>query len=272
MNKIFCSTGALIGRPNGRDFTLLGKCVRELECDGFEFMMYGSWHEKIDELRCFLSALPAEFPTFHIEKDVGNLISRNGEGDIERAFGLFDINCKLARELGSEKLVLHLWGGLDSDKDIANNISCYKTLRSISDSYNLLLTVENVVCNRADPMSHLAELAQIYPDIAFTFDTKMAQFHSQLPLLYRSENLPIYERVRHFHINDYAGGYMDWGNLQTLHIGAGNIDFESLFAFLKQKGYNDDFTVEATSFGSDGIIDFRSLNEDFARLREYIGQ
>lgn len=271
MNKILCSTGALIGRPNGRDFTLLEKCVSALECDGFEFMMYGSWHEKIDELRKYISRLNASFKAFHIEKDVGNLISRNSDGDAERAFELFDINCKLASEFGSEKLILHLWGGLDSDKDIANNISCYKTLRGIADGYRLLLTVENVVCNRFDPMSHLTELANIYPDISFTFDTKMAEFHQQLELLYKPENALVFERVRHLHINDYAGGYMDWGNLQTLHIGRGHVDFESFFAFLKQKGYKDDFTVEATSFGKDGIIDFESLNKSFARLREYIG-
>ena len=37
-NRILCSTGALIGRPNGRDFTLLGPCTQKLTCDGFEFM------------------------------------------------------------------------------------------------------------------------------------------------------------------------------------------------------------------------------------------
>lgn len=270
MNRILCSTGALIGRPNGRDFTLLEKCVERLECDGYEFMMYGAWHDKIDGLKSFISKLSASFPVFHIEKDVGNLISRDSDGDVEAALALFEKNCALASVLGSEKLVLHLWGGLDSDKNIANNIRAYKHLRSISDSYGLVLTIENVVCNRVDPMSHLAELAKAYPDIRFTFDTKMAEFHNQLDLIYQKENQWLLPSILHMHINDYGGGYMDWENLRTLHIGEGHIDFDKLFAFLKEMNYQGDFTVEATSFDQSGAIDYDALNRSFAKIREYI--
>lgn len=42
MNQLLCSTGALIGRPNGRDYRLLGGLSKKLECDGFEFMMYST--------------------------------------------------------------------------------------------------------------------------------------------------------------------------------------------------------------------------------------
>ena len=53
MNRILCSTGALIGRPNGRDYRLLKQCARELECDGFEFLMYNTWHGEIEEIKSF---------------------------------------------------------------------------------------------------------------------------------------------------------------------------------------------------------------------------
>lgn len=268
MNRILCSTGALIGRPNGRDFTLLAKCREMLDCDGFEFMMYGDWHEKATELKSFISKLSVPLPVFHIEKDVGNLISRDAEGDTERAFSIFEANCVFAKEFGSEKLVLHLWGGLDSDKNFANNLACYKVLREISDSFGLTLTVENVVCNREDPMTHLTELVSTYPDISFTFDTKMAEFHNQTELLYLPENQYLFPNIAHFHINDYAGGYMDWGNLKTLHIGKGRIDFPRLFDFLKKKDYRGDFTVEATSFNGEGVIDFESLNRSFSAIRK----
>ena len=42
MSQILCSTGALIGKPNNRDYTLLKGLAGKLECDGFEFMMYES--------------------------------------------------------------------------------------------------------------------------------------------------------------------------------------------------------------------------------------
>lgn len=270
MHQILCSTGAVIGRPNGRDFTLLNECYKHLECDGYEFMMYNTWYDQIDALRRFMSAFPASIPVFHIEKQVGDLISRNQDGDTERAIELFEINCALAKDFGAEKLVLHLWSGLDSDKDMPHNMKCYEFLQKLSYSYGLALTIENVVCNRADPMSHLITLARAYPDIQFTFDTKMAAFHQQIDLLYQEENQWLIPYIRHMHINDYKGGFKDWANLKTLHIGDGQIDFDRLFTFLKQVHYTGDFTVEATSFDENGVIDFEALNRNFRKIREWL--
>lgn len=271
-NRILCSTGAVIGRPNGRDFRLLKDCVRELKCDGFEFMMYESWYGREAEILELLKSLPTEFSTFHVEKSVGNLISRNEGDDAEQAFEYFKTNCLLASALGSDKLVLHLWGGLASDRDIDFNFACYDRLREISDGFGLELTVENVVCNCKDPMSHLLTLAKMKSDARFTFDTKMAAFHSQLDELYSEENRWLIPQIRHMHINDYSGGHMDWSNLKTLHVCDGHIDFGTLFAFLRSVGYNGDFTVEATSFGSDGVIDFDALNRTFERIRSFLSK
>lgn len=270
MNRVLCSTGALIGRPNGRDYKLLTECVLHLDCDRFEFMMYSDWYDKIDEIADFLADFPKPFPTFHIEKKVGDLISRNEQGDTEYALELFEKNCILAQKIGAEKLVLHLWSGLDSDKDMPHNIEVYALLSEIADRYQLMLTVENVVCNNSDPMTHLTELAKVYPDIRFTFDTKMAEFHDQLDLLYASENRHIWERVAHRHINDYRGGVKDWSCLKTLHIGDGQIDFERLFSFINDMNYSGDFTIESTSFDKSGIIDFDRMNQSIHRVKEYL--
>ena len=50
MQQIICSTGALIGRPNGRDYRLLKQFCPQLECDGFEFIMYGTWYNEVDAI------------------------------------------------------------------------------------------------------------------------------------------------------------------------------------------------------------------------------
>ena len=86
MNRILCSTGTSIGRPNGRDFRLLSECARRLECDGFEFMMYSTWYDQISELEAFMKDFPAPIPVVHVEKGVGERISRNEAGDSEEAF------------------------------------------------------------------------------------------------------------------------------------------------------------------------------------------
>ncbi len=233
-------------------------------------MMYSTWYDQLGELMAFMETFPAPIPVVHVEKGVGERISRNEEGDAEEALRLFEINCCAAERIGAQTLVLHLWNGVHSDKDIAHNFSVYPALRDLAVKHHLLLTVENVVCNHEDPMTHLRRLAERYPEISFTFDTKMAEFHAQLPLLYEEENAAVLSRIHHMHINDYSGGYKDWTKLKTLHIGEGQVNFDALFAFLKETGYQGDFTVEATSFGSDGIIDFDALNRDFARIREYL--
>jgi len=44
MNRILCSTGAIITKANGRDYGQLKGIVPKTLCDGLEFMMYQSWH------------------------------------------------------------------------------------------------------------------------------------------------------------------------------------------------------------------------------------
>jgi len=270
MNNILCSTGAIIGWSNRRDFTLLEQITPRLSCDGYEFMMYGTWYDQLDPLRRFMDGFSAPIPVFHCDKEVGDRISRNEPGDLDWAMEHYAVNCTLAREFGARKLVLHLWGGLASDRDADFNYAQYPPLRRMAEENDLLLTVENVVCNHSTPMDHLLALTRRYPDISFTFDTKMAHFHRQLERLYTNEALPLLPRIAHFHLNDYGGGYKEWANLRTLHPGRGSADFPGFFAWLRKAGYTGDFTVEATSFGEDGRVDFAALNHSFSLIRSQL--
>ena len=269
MNKILCSTGALLGRPNGRDWRLLAEYTPRLNCDGFEFMVYDSWYDNFDEVIDYVRRLGLNIPTLHCEKTIGELLAVREYDEAERQFKL---NCRAAADLGARLLVLHLWNGGISDSHIDNNIEGYTRLAPIANALGLVLTVENVVCNQHDPMCHIDRLAA-ETDALFTFDTKMAAFHSQLDAIFAPERARLWsdKRIRHIHINDYAGGYMDWNNLRTLHPGRGNIDFAKFFAQLKTRGYSGDFTIEATSFDKTGAIDADSLNRDVALLREWVG-
>lgn len=272
MHQVLCSTGALIGRPNGRDFRLLATCVDRLKCDGFEFMMYDTWYEKTDELCRFLKELSISIPVMHCEKHIGEAISRRGPGDWEEAMKRFLINCQMAAFLGADRLVIHLWDGLTSDRHFENNLAAYGLLAEQAGKHGLMLLVENVVCTHRDPLTHWRALNEEYPDVSFILDTKMAAFHGQMTEICAEENEWLWKnkRIRHLHVNDYAGGYLDWQNLKTLHIGRGKIDFKRFFDFLKQGNYAGDYTVEATSFIPDGIIRWQDLNESFARLRDFM--
>lgn len=274
MSQILCSTGALIGRPNNRDYTLLKELAGKLECDGFEFMMYESWYDQVDRLVAALKEFSLHIPVMHCEKHIGEAISAGGRENSEEAFRRYRINCDIAEKLGAGKLVIHLWDGITSDSHFENNLEAFGELRKIAESRGIDLLVENVVCNCENPMQHWCELAERYPEVHFIFDTKMAAFHEQLELLYREEYAWLWRdgHIRHFHVNDYGGGYMEWAKLRTLPIGAGHIDFAEFFDFIRRTGYDDTFTVEATAFNGEGIVDTEMLNRCFRRIREYLAQ
>ena len=265
MNRVLCSTGAIITRRNGRDYGLLREIVPQLDCDGLEFMMYEGWHDRTDALKAVLSGF--DVPVFHMTKQIGQWIS---EGNMADAEVMFRADCELAADFGSELLVLHLWSGRASDQHIGRNIAAYPLLRRIAEEYGLLLTVENVLCNTRDPMTHMKALAGVYPDIAFTFDTKMAAFHSQLEALYKPENAWLWPRIAHFHVNDYAGGHMDWANMSVKQLGQGKIDFDRFFAFVRGMGYRGDFTCEATAVNEDGTMRYDDMNASLRRIRQEV--
>ncbi len=272
MARILCSTGALIGRPNGRDYRLLESLSENLECDGFEFMMYSDWYEKIEDIVTMVRRLRLSIPSYHVQKSIGENISKGGPEEIKDAFERFKINCDMAARMGAEKIVCHLWDGLTSDLHFENNIKAYPELLKMSEAAGVDLLVENVVCNNKDPFTRWMELLSYYPDIHFIFDTKMAAFHEQLDLIYKDENAFLWKEghIRHYHVNDYGGGYMDWANLRTLPIGKGHIDFEKFFDFIKRIGYDDTFTLESTAFDSTGYVDTDMLNEEVRYIREMI--
>ena len=81
MNRVLCSTGTMIGRPNGRDFTLLEAIVPKLKCDGLELLMYDTWYDKVPQLKSFIKTLPMPVYVFHLEKTIGELVSHNRLND-----------------------------------------------------------------------------------------------------------------------------------------------------------------------------------------------
>ena len=271
MHQILCSTGALIGRPNGRDYRLLKQFCPQLECDGFEFIMYSTWYDEAEPITAVLTSLGVNIPVMHSEKSIAEHVAKGGEEEDKEAFRLFEINCRMAETIGAKKVVIHLWNGMISDTHFENNLRAYPAFREIAEKHGLTLLVENVVCLQ-DPMSHWVELYRHYPEIRFVFDTKMADFHRQLDLLYQPEYDWLWKEnhILHYHVNDYGGGYMDWSNLKVLQLDKGHIDFDRFFRFVGKTGYAGDFTFEGTGFDHTGEVNIRNLNDQFARAREYL--
>lgn len=268
MAEILCSTGAIIGMPNGRDYRLLKDIVPQLECDGLEFMMYSTWYDRVEEIVAFLKDQKYNIPVLHCAKSVGEGFSAGDDASVAESFRLFEANARLAADIGADRMVMHLWNGIVSDQHIENNYRAYERLREIADKYGVDLLVENVVCNVQNPYVHWDELMKRYPDVHFVYDTKMAEFHGQTEELYTEERAELWRdgHIRHYHVNDYLGGVMDWSRLRTLPVGDGQIDFDRFFDFIKRIGYNGTFTLESTVLDKTGFVNTGAIN----RQAEYI--
>lgn len=267
---ILCSTGAIVGRVNGRNHRLIMQYYPMLRCDGMEFMMYESWYDRRQEIGDELARSDIPFPVVHVAKSVGDQISRDAGDDTKNAVREFGWNCEMAERIGARQLVLHLWGGMDSDRHIEHNFSVYQTLKRRAQEAGLELTIENVVCSHRDPMTHLRALRDMDRDCAFTIDTKMSAFHGQLPLF----ALPDWRwmwtegHIRHLHVNDYGGGYMDWANLRTLFLGQGKIDFDPFFETARAYQFDGSVTCECTAMRPDGSVDVDQLNHSLDLARQ----
>lgn len=246
-NRIYCSTGAFIGMANNRNYGLIAESSGLLNCSGYEFMMFGSWNECVDELEKSLKSSGCRFRVFHFDKTIGDRLSRCENDDFDEAYRLFEMNCRLGEAIGAELGVFHLWGGLASDKNIDFNIAQYESLREIARRHSILLTVENVVCNVKNPFIHLNSLHEKYPDLSVTIDTRFTEFHGMTRELFSAENAWLWDgAVKHVHFSDYSGGVKDWANLRALELGTGQIDFDYIADNLQRVGYDGSITLEST--------------------------
>ncbi len=267
MAGLLCSTGTLLGRANGRDFRLLPGIAPKLHCDGMELIFYDSWYGQEEKLYATLCDVCLPIPVHHVEKNICSYLASESPEDVALGHRRFEINCQLASAMHAGKLVFHLWDGRMDMPAIERAIAQLTRLIQTAEKYGLLLTVENIVSMHTDPLSCLHLLHSRFPSLAFTYDTKMAAFHHQEERFYAAETRSLLPCIRHFHINDYQGGYMEWQRLKTLHPGEGLVNFQKLFAFIRQMEYTDDFTTEATSFDQTGTIHLDKLNNTLDTIR-----
>lgn len=291
MKKILCSTVALFPRTTPEKYAVLSDMADKLNCDGFEFMVDSTMYENVKKLIQIVRPLKLWIPVVHCQKSLGEALCgmkawfdetgyheytmNNEEDRIVFANGIerFKINLELANAFGADKMVFHLWNGVVSDKNLSKNIERFGVLNDLAKSFKVELMIENVVCNNRNPLENMRRIHEAYQSTTFVFDTKMSEFHNQTMELFSTEwDWLLRERlISHMHINDYNGGYMDWGNLRTLPVGAGKIDFIGFFHKLAQYNYAGDFTVEATAVNKEtGEVDYGMLNTCFDRIRDFL--
>ena len=265
--ELYCSTGAFVGKINNRNHLLIPEAAQKLNCEGQEFLVCSAWYEEnlYDSICEDLKGI--NFPVIHLDKEIGSYLSRNQGSDREKAFKIFEENCRIAKLLGVKKSVLHLWGAAFSDKNMEYNLSAYPLLKQISENYGIQLTVENVPCNTYDPFTHWRALIKLDPDVKFTLDTRFMAFHGQFDEFYEGEFV---DYIDHIHISDWSAGIKEWDKLRPIpHPGEGNIDFDRFFNYLAKFGYKGSVSLESPSMLEFGL-NSDSLNRDLDFLRDLI--
>lgn len=276
MNRypIYCSTGTIIGRLCGFDHryicSLLPDVVRETDIDGIELMMVPAFYDKLDIIKNDLEKTGLEFPVIHAEKNIGVLFSQGEKEDIEEGMRLFEINCKTGRDIGSGRLVLHLWGGPLSDSNIERHVALCPRLFEIADKYGIEILFENIPCTTHFPLDDLRAVYDADKRMKVIFDTRFGELHHQFDALFSSDWLwsgPL----THIHISDLRpGADMDFSRLRPiLHPREGLIDFPDFFAKIKAHGYSGTVTLESPVLFESGI-DCAKLIDTLVYVRDLI--
>ena len=268
MIPVYVSNGAFITRNNGRDYRHIGKYPFMLDHDGVEFLMYFVWKDEVRPLRSFLKSTRLSFPVMHMDKEIGETLSTRGAEGTKDALSIFRRDLETALEIGSAKLVIHLWNGAFSDSRFDESLDAFAQMHFLASKEGLSLTVENVTCRENLSLDHLLELRRTVPDAHFTFDTKMAYLHRENELLGTEKYKPLLTEgaISHLHVNDSLVK-PDMERLPIMHIGDGQVDFDAFFSLVKGAGYKGTATVESTSVDPDGSVDVEKLNRSLRAVR-----
>lgn len=257
--KILVSTGAMVGRSNGYNYARAIDEIEKLQDGGYavgcELMMLTFYYDKLNKVAEYLKSSRVTPVTIHCEKEIGSMISdagvlhhdgKEGEADelYRRAAELFRLNCAMAEKLMIPRMVLHLWGGLSSDRNIMYNISKLPELSEIARECGVRLLIENIPSNTSDPRSNWHRLLPYLGDGGLIFDTRFGKLHEQSREILEDGELS--RRIEHIHVSDYAGGYKNFAALRPiLHPLEGVIDFDEIASLVRKIAYDGTLTLES---------------------------
>ena len=267
--KILCSTGTLVGKANGFDYTLISRYGGEICADGWELMMLKAYYGRLADVCKTLEHASIPVYTIHFEKDITALLGLGDSDDRREGLRLFETNADMAKAVGASAAVLHLWDGRFDEKHLSESIDLLDCLFEICDQRSVELLVENIPC-RISPYESVLKIARKYPTARFTFDTRHADFIGETERFFHSEIWA--ERIAHVHVSDHLGLTAPgmWGVTRPIvHPGEGKIDFEQLFKTMPPYE-GKTITLESPVMLPDGAHDLEKLNRSLSFLRDHM--
>ena len=284
MNRIILtSTGTMVSRMNGFDYKralreAAGLCADGLS-SGIELMMLPIYYERYPDVVSNIRSNGLSAPVIHCEKEIGTMLSDAGyaasvgNGEEEKALRekiteLFRMNCRIGEMAKSDRMVLHLWGGVNSDRHPDYNISVLGELTATAKEHGLRLLIENIPSVANDPLSNWNRIldSDALGDSGFIFDTRFGKLHEQGEEILQTER--IIPHIEHIHISDFAGTYRDFKALRPiLHPGEGSVDFPRIAELLDAIEYSNTITLESP-VAMENDMDIPKLRRTLAYLNE----
>jgi sugar phosphate isomerase/epimerase len=273
MWPVLCSTGAFTREnllPDHRPILSTGP---SLEADGLELLFYKAWYPDVERVADDLLASGLRFPVIHSEKSIASALGSTDTAERAQALKKLEKNCRLGQQLGTQLLILHLWGMPGSDEHLERNLEMLGECINVAVDAELTLAVETIPCAQADPLTNVRRVLEQDERVLIALDTEFLSLHKQLEQALAADWLWQDGCVRHVHIKDYDGQMADAHHYRRyLHPGEGTIDFPGFFRGLAQRAYQGYVSLEASVVQPDGVVDLPKLHASLAHLRELVAR
>ena len=269
--QLLCSTGTFSRFPDLTDYRSILTFGEELEVDGFELMFYPAWTPEIEQIATELLKSQLRFPAIHAEKGIIPALVSSQPEEHEQGWQWMYASCQLAKSLGANLLIFHLWGYPNYDENIEKNLQLLNDCMKIAEEYGLQLVIETVPCKYNDPLSNIYQAVNQESDVFVALDTEFLAMHNQLEAALEADWLWQHNRVRHIHIKDYDGNLYSTDNFRRyLHPGEGNIDFPMFFDALKLHNFSGYISLETSIVNQEGMRDIHKLKKSLSLLHEML--
>lgn len=259
--RLLCSTGVFSREPDFADHQAMLDRTKAINAQQFELIYYSDWYDRSLQISQDLAQSGVAFPVLHAEKSIGPLLSTPDKESRQLALHRLNENCKMARAVESNLLVLHLWGLPDSDNSLERNLEALPECADICETYGVGLSIETVPCAKNNPLENIKQALACEPRISITLDTEFLAMHEQMDLAMGEDFLWKPSAVKHIHIKDYDGAPVDsYQRRRYLHPGEGAINFEDIFAKLHGYQYQGSISLESSALNVEGDVDFDKAN------------
>jgi sugar phosphate isomerase/epimerase len=263
--RLLCSTGAFTRFPDRSDHAAMLTFGPRLDVEGLELVVFSNWDLHVVERDLVRSGL--RFPVIHADKSIGKgLGSPNAAARVEATARLIE-NIRLAESLGSETIVLHLWGLPESDANIHRNLEALAECHDVASIAGVALAVETVPCNYRTPLSNIREVLATGRPLSVALDTEFLALHSELDRALEAEWLWDTNAVQHIHIKDYDRAMHDGeGARRHLHPGEGEIDFAAVIGALRDHKFAGYLSLESSAVEPNGDVDLARIQSSLVYL------